>query len=133
MPLDTLACVAEFHRTFEQPVSDKPYIDDVTLNKFRLKLLREELDELESWLDEGNEVEVLDALTDLQYILDGTYLSLGFHRAKEPAFAEIHRSNLTKLGTDGRPVKRSDGKVLKGPNYSPPDLTKVLRELGFVE
>lgn len=123
----SLDLVREFHLLYGQPVSDEPMIADSALNELRLDLLYEELDELRDALDDGDAVATLDALTDLQYVLDGAYLSLGFHRVKDAALAEVQRSNLSKLGADGKPVLRADGKVLKGPGFSPPDLAKVLR------
>ena len=93
----------------------------------RIELLREELAELKEALDSGDTVGVLDALTDLQYVLDGADRSLGYHQLKDAAFAEVQRSNMSKLGPDGKPVIRpEDGKILKGPNYSPPDLAAVI-------
>lgn len=124
---DTLEKVREFHDTYGVAVKDVPDLSDDGISALRLTLLQEELDELREALAAGDAVEVLDALTDLQYILDGTYLSLGFHRLKQAAFAEVHRSNMSKLGADGRPIYREpDRKVLKGPNYTPPDLVAVL-------
>lgn len=93
---------------------------------FRVALLQEELNELTAAIAAGDEVEVLDALTDLQYVLDGAFLSLGFHKMKRLAFDEVHRSNLSKLGLDGRPVFREDGKVLKPDHWSPPRLKGIL-------
>lgn len=69
---------------------------------------------------------VLQELSDIQYVLDGTYLSLGLHRYKNFAFLEVHNSNMSKLGEDGKPVRREDGKIMKGPNYWYPDMNKVL-------
>lgn len=118
--------VQQFHAAFEQPVKDLPNIDDDELNELRLNLLFEELQELKDALVNRDEVGVLDALTDLQYVLDGAYLSLGYHRFKDAAIREVHSSNMSKLGEDGKPIKRADGKALKGPQYRPPDLQKVL-------
>lgn len=124
---DTLAKVREFHDTYGVAVKDAPDLSDGGINALRVTLLQEELDELREALAAGDTVEVLDALTDLQYILDGTYLSLGFHALKRAAFDEVHRSNMSKLGADGKPIYReSDRKVLKGPNYTPPDLRAIL-------
>lgn len=123
----TLERVKVFHATYGLPVKDAPDLSDQRTNDLRINLLQEELDELKEALAAGNEKEVLDALTDLQYVLDGAYLSLGYHLLKEPAFAEVQRSNMSKLGVDGKPVIRpEDGKILKGPNYSPPDLAAVI-------
>lgn len=91
-------------------------------------LLREEVDELEEALNKRDTVGVLDALTDIQYVLDGAYLNLGFKDFKVKALLEVHRSNMSKLGVDGKPIYREDGKVLKGPHYSPPDLRGILSQ-----
>ena len=97
-------------------------------NKLRLNLLQEEVDELKEALANGDTVEALDALTDIQYVLDGAYLSLGLHKLKDAAFSEVQRSNMSKLGEDGKPIRREeDGKILKGPNYFAPDLKAVLK------
>jgi predicted HAD superfamily Cof-like phosphohydrolase len=125
----TLDGVKQFHETYGLPVKDAPDLTDRRTNDLRISLLQEELDELKEALADGNEKEVLDALTDLQYVLDGAYLSLGYHLLKEPAFNEVQRSNMSKLGKDGKPVIRpEDGKILKGPDYSPPDLAAVLAQ-----
>jgi predicted HAD superfamily Cof-like phosphohydrolase len=127
MVKNTLDGVKQFHDTYGLPVKDAPDLSDARVNALRISLLQEELDELKEALAEGNEKEVLDALTDLQYVLDGAYLSLGYHLLKDIAFAEVQRSNMSKLGRDGKPVIRpEDGKILKGPDYSPPDLAMVL-------
>lgn len=126
----SLDLVKQFHKTFEQPVHDQPKLDDENVNALRLDLLYEELIELRVALDNHDPVATLDALTDLQYVLDGAYLSLGLHRWKMAALAEIQRSNMTKLDMQGLPIKRFDGKILKGPLYEPPDLKKVLNGSG---
>lgn len=124
----SLDLVKEFHQTYGQPIEDRPHILDQDLNAFRLDLLYEELDELRDALDAGDIVEVVDALGDLQYVLDGAFLAFGYHKMKDAVMKEIHRSNMSKLGPDGLPVLREDGKVMKGPDYSPPDLASVLRD-----
>ena len=101
---------------------------DPKTNDLRINLLAEELDELREALVAGDIVEVLDALTDLQYVLDGAYLSFGLHDVKDAAFAEVQRSNMSKLGEDGKPIRReSDGKILKGPNFFEPDLSQFIK------
>jgi predicted HAD superfamily Cof-like phosphohydrolase len=123
---DTLACVRKFHEVFGAPVKNRPDISDKALNELRIRLLQEELDELKAALEAGDIVETLDALTDLQYVLDGAYLSFGLHEIKNAAFEEVQRANMSKLGEDGKPVLReSDRKVLKGPNYRAPDIKAV--------
>ncbi len=124
--MNSLDLVREFHVTYGQAVADAPVVNDCDLNVLRLDLLEEELGELAVALNARDEVGVLDALTDLQYVLDGAYLALGFHAYKGDALLEVHRSNMSKLGADGKPVLREDGKILKGPNYSKPDLGAVL-------
>jgi len=122
-----LARVREFHQAFGHPVKDRPDLNDERLVYLRVALIREEFKELETAVFNFDEAETLDALCDLQYVLDGAFLALGFHKFKESGMAEVHRSNMSKLGEDGKPVYRKDGKILKGPNYSPPDLEAVLR------
>lgn len=128
---DTLEAVREFHTVFSAITKAEPDIADKALNDFRVRLLQEELDELKDALAQNDIVEVLDALTDLQYVLDGAFLAFGLHALKKPAFDEVHRSNMSKLGRDGKPVLReSDNKVLKGPDYTPPDLASVYEAHG---
>ena len=129
MTKSTLEMVQEFHETYGLPVENTPNINDEKTNALRINLLAEELDELKEALEDGNMVEVLDALTDLQYVLDGAYLSFGLQDQKMAAFTEVHRSNMSKLGEDGKPIRReSDGKVLKGPNYFKPDLVQFIKQ-----
>lgn len=124
----TLDQVREFHETYGLPVKSSPDISDQKTNDLRINLLAEELDELKEALVAGDIVEVLDALTDLQYVLDGAYLSFGLHDVKDAAFNEVQRSNMSKLGEDGKPIRReSDGKVLKGPNFFEPDLSQFIK------
>jgi len=127
MTKSTLEQVREFHETYGLPVKDTPHISDAKTNALRINLLTEELEELQDALKDDDIVEVLDALTDLQYVLNGAYLSFGLHNVKTAAFDEVHASNMSKLGEDGKPIRReSDGKVLKGPNYWKPDLSKFV-------
>lgn len=128
MTKTTLEQVQEFHDTYGLPVKDAPDLSDPKTNDLRINLLAEELDELKEALKNNDPVEALDALIDLQYVLDGAFLSLGLHDVKEAAFAEVHRSNMSKLGEDGKPIRReSDGKVMKGPNYFTPDLAQFVK------
>lgn len=123
----TLDQVQEFHETYGLPVLNDLGISDQKTNELRINLLAEELDELKEALDQGDMVETLDALIDLQYVLDGAFLSFGMQHLKTPAFDEVHRSNMSKLGADGKPIRReSDGKVLKGPNYFKPNLAQFI-------
>ena len=126
--MKTVELVEEFHRVFGHTVADSINIDNRKLNALRVELIREELEELGYALNTNDAIEVLDALTDLQYVLDGAYLALGFSQYKDAAFNEVHRSNMSKLGADGKPIYRADGKILKGVNYSEPNLAKVMGE-----
>lgn len=127
MSKTTLDQVQEFHETYGLPVLDKPNISDAKTNTLRINLLAEELDELREALAAGDLVETLDALIDLQYVLDGAFLSFGLQSVKQAAFDEVHRSNMSKLGEDGQPIRRpEDGKVLKGPNYFQPDMVQFI-------
>ncbi len=125
--MKSIDLVRQFHVAFGQPILDTPSIANDAIKTLRIELLKEELRELEYALDTQNESGVLDALTDLQYVLDGAYLSLGFHKWKEAASAEFHRSNMSKLDENGAPVLREDGKILKGPKYLPPDLVTAMQ------
>jgi predicted HAD superfamily Cof-like phosphohydrolase len=123
----TLEQVQEFHETYGLPVKDSPDISDAKTNQLRINLLAEEVEELKEALEAGDMVEVLDALTDIQYVLDGAYLSFGLQHVKTAAFEEVQRSNMSKLGEDGKPIVRpEDGKILKGPNYFKPDIAQFI-------
>jgi predicted HAD superfamily Cof-like phosphohydrolase len=114
--------VAEFMRTFGQDVEEEPIWTSVS--NLRYRLIYEELGELREALDNRDIVEVADALTDLLYVVYGAGHSFGINLDK--CFEEVHNSNMSKLGEDGKPIRREDGKVLKGPNFREPDLRKVL-------
>lgn len=118
--------VKEFHERFGHPVAAEPdqFLRDEALNVLRIALIKEELDELIDAVEMGEIVNVADALADLEYVIHGAALAWGI--PLDACTAEVHRSNMSKLGEDGKPILREDGKVLKGPNYSPPDLSAVL-------
>ena len=120
--------VLRFHRTYGVPIAQTPHIDNNEENDLRLSLLKEELGELEEALTNRDQVAVADALADLQVVLDGTFIQLGFWLAKDDLLAEVHRSNMSKLMPDGSVKRREDGKVLKGPNFSEPKLAHVLNQ-----
>ncbi|MGH1455387.1 MAG: hypothetical protein ACRBDI_01270 [Alphaproteobacteria bacterium] len=124
----TLDQVQEFHETYGLSVEGSPKISDGKTNLLRINLLTEELGELKEALEQGDLVETLDALIDLQYVLDGAFLSFGLQHVKDAAFDEVHRSNMSKLGADGKPIRRpEDGKVLKGPDYFKPDMAQFVQ------
>ena len=114
--------VSEFHKAFNVPIIDTPKLPSVQRCKLRHDLLQEEVNELYDASKFGDVVEVADAIIDCLYVLLGTAVEYGLSRILEKCFDEVHRSNMSKLGLDGNPVVRHDGKVLKGENYSPPNL-----------
>ena len=89
-------------------------------------MLAEELEEYRQACRDGDPIAVADALADQLYVLLGTFISHGMHPIAANLFDEVHRSNMSKMGPDGRPTLRADGKVTKGPNFSPPDFGAVL-------
>ena len=117
--------VEEFHRTYGVPVrsTDNPSIISERAG-LRHSLIAEEFNEFEDALHDNDIVEVADALADLIYVIYGTALEFGI--PLDEVLAEVHRSNMSKLGSDGKPIYREDGKVIKGPNYFQPDIRGVL-------
>ncbi len=120
--------VRAFHDAFGIANSSGPRADigdrDALL---RYKLIREENEEYLEAALRGDLVEVADALGDILYILCGTLLKHGLEHKIDEVFREIQRSNMSKLGADGKPIHRDDGKVMKGPDYFPPDIERILR------
>ncbi|MDB4462260.1 nucleoside triphosphate pyrophosphohydrolase family protein [bacterium] len=116
----------DFMEAFGQEVLDKPTLPDFNLSELRIDLIQEELQELIDALDAKDIVEIADALTDILYVTYGAGHSFGIDL--DECFLEVHRSNMTKLGEDGRPLYRPDGKVMKGPNYETPQLAKIILE-----
>lgn len=124
-----LAAVEQFHQAFGLGVSQKPRPDlGVATNQLRFTLMAEENEEYLEAANKGDMVEVADALGDMLYILCGTILEHGMQHKIEAVFEEIQRSNMSKLGADGTPIYREDGKVLKGPSYFKPDIKAILRD-----
>ena len=122
-----LRCVEQFQRAFNSGVQTAPTAN-IGLEKarFRHELMCEESQEYLDAVEAGDVVEVADALGDQLYVLCGTIIEHGMQGVIEDVFAEIHRSNMTKLGDDGKPVYRKDGKVAKGPKYIRPDLKEIV-------
>jgi len=117
--------VGDFHHAFGLPVRGRPTADiPVEEAVLRQALLDEEVDELRVAVADADVVGIADALADIVYIACGTAHAYGIDL--DAVVAEVHRSNMTKLGTDGRPLYRADGKVLKGPAYEPPRVAAVL-------
>ena len=117
--------VKQFHKTYKIGYSDKPLASlGKNKNRLRFKLMSEENNEYLAAADNNDMIEVADALGDMLYILCGTILEHGMQDLIEPVFDEIQKSNMSKLGEDGNPIFREDGKVMKGPNYFKPNFTK---------
>lgn len=122
-----LSSVALFHRSFGLGISETPRADlGGNKNKLRFGLMEEENQEYLEAAERDDLVEVADALGDMLYILCGTILEHGLQHKIEEVFEEIQRSNMSKLGADGNPIYREDGKVLKGPNYFKPNIGGIL-------
>lgn len=115
--------VTEFHETYGVPIRTKP-IAAPPDSDLRTRLLAEEVQEYYDAVEAGDVIEVADALADIAYVVFGTALVHGIDL--DAVLEEVHRSNMSKLGDDGQPVCREDGKVIKGPLYFRPDIGKVL-------
>lgn len=118
--------VRQFHQTYGVRIQEAAGLPGSERRELRGDLLREEFEELCKAEAENNFIEIADALADMLYIIHGTALEYGI--PLDAVVAEVHRSNMSKLDQSGRPIYRSDGKILKGPNYSAPDIAGVLAE-----
>ena len=116
--------VGDFMEAFGQEVLYIPTMPDFNLSALRLDLIEEEVQELRDGLANKSMLEIADALTDILYVVYGAGHAFGLDL--DDCFHEVHSSNMTKLGADGRPLYREDGKVMKGPNYREPDLTPFI-------
>ena len=116
--------VGVFMKTFGQEVKDKPSFSTDKINKLRLDLIKEELSELTEAMNNKDLLEVADALTDILYVTYGAGHAFGIDLDK--CFEEVQNSNMSKLDDNGKPIYNEYGKVMKGPNYFKPDLTKFI-------
>ena len=116
--------VGIFMKTFGQEVKSKPSFSTDKINKLRIDLIKEELDELKEAIDNNDLLEVADALTDILYVTYGAGHAFGINLDK--CFDEVQNSNMSKLDENGEPIYNESGKVMKGPNYFKPDLTKFV-------
>lgn len=122
-----IEAVKAFHTAFKLGYRNTPKANlGADKNKLRYELMHEENQEYLEAANADDLVEVADALGDMLYILCGTIIEHGLQHKIEEVFDEIQRSNMSKLGDDGEPIYREDGKVLKGPNYFKPDILKIL-------
>ena len=116
--------VGIFMKTFGQEVKKKPSFSTDKINKLRLDLIKEELSELTDAMKNKDLLEVADALTDILYVTYGAGHAFGIDLDK--CFDEVQNSNMSKLGENGKPIYNENGKVMKGPNYFKPDLSKFV-------
>ena len=117
--------VKNFMETFGQEVKSSPSFSSEKINKLRYNLIKEELDEFKQALDNDDLLEVADALTDILYVTYGAGHAFGIDL--DACFQEVQDSNMSKLGENGKPIFNDQGKVMKGPNYFKPDLSKYIK------
>ncbi len=116
--------VGVFMKTFNQEVKNSSSLSTDKINSLRISLIKEELEELKQAITEKNLTEVADALTDILYVTYGAGHAFGINLDK--CFEEVQKSNMSKLGKDGKPIFNDSGKVMKGPAYFKPDLSKFI-------
>ena len=117
--------VKNFMQTFGQEVKNKPSFSSEKINKLRYDLIKEELEELKEALDKKDLVETADALTDILYVTYGAGHAFGINL--NDCFEEVQQSNMSKLNNEGKPIYNDAGKVMKGPKYFKPDLSKFIK------
>ena len=117
--------VKTFMKTFGQEVKEKSSFSSDKINQLRVNLIKEELDELKIAIDSKNLIEVADALTDILYVTYGAGHAFGINLDR--CFDEVQQSNMSKLDDNGNPIYNDSGKVMKGPKYFKPDLSKFLK------
>lgn len=123
----------DFQSAYNSTRNTKPTLITTDEAQLRYRLGKEELDEYLEACNNNDLIEVADALADQLYILLGTMVAHGMKDVIEDIFDDVHRSNMSKLGPDGKPIYREDGKILKGPNFSPPNISKYLSDNGQLE
>jgi len=116
--------VMDFMNNFKQEVKYNPEFPDEKVQKLRISLIEEELEELKEAMGKEDMIGVADALTDILYVTYGAGAAFGIDLDK--CFEEVHNSNMSKLDRDGRPIYRNDGKIPKGPDYFEPNLEKIV-------
>ncbi len=122
-----IEAVTKFHESYGLGIEHTPKANlPKNISELRFNLMKEENEEYLQATRDEDLIEIGDALGDMLYILCGTIIAHGFQDKIESIFDEIQRSNMSKLGADGKPIYRKDGKVMKGPNYFKPDLKKIL-------
>ena len=126
--INALEKLIDFHKSFEINIEEKPFIPSTDRCNLRQKLLEEELSEFKEAWETKDIIEVADALADIQYVLLGTILEFGLQNYFSDIFNEVHRSNMTKLDDNGKPLRRNDGKVIKSKSYDPPNISKIIKQ-----
>lgn len=124
---DYIEMVGDFHTVFDQKDGNKPRLINTNEGKLRYSLLAEENNEYLEAVEANDLVGIADALGDQLYIIYGTILKHGLQHKIEEVFKEIHRSNMSKLGANGKPIYREDGKILKGPSYFRPNIKSIIQ------
>lgn len=122
--VDPHELVREFHIKYAMPVGDFPQMLTEAREALRMDLIEEELEELQEALANDDIIEAIDALGDMVYVIYGMAIEMGVNLA--PVLEEIQRSNMSKLDENGKPIYRSDGKVLKGPYFSQPNIADAI-------
>ena len=122
--MSNFASVKKFMETFGQEIKEKASFPNDKITSLRYELIKEELGEFKEAIDKKDIKEVADALTDILYVTYGAGHAFGIDLDK--CFEEVQNSNMSKLGKDGKPIYNENGKVMKGPNYFKPDLTKFV-------
>ena len=117
--------VGQFMKTFGQEVKTKPGLSSEKINNLRISLINEEMEEFKEAIKNNDLKEAVDALTDILYVTYGAGHAFGVNLDK--CFDEVQRSNMSKLGNDGKPIYNEVGKVMKGPGYFKPDLSKFIK------
>ena len=129
--LDSVRC---FHEVFQAYMERTPTATvPVEISQGRIQMFLEELEEYRAAVHNHDIVEIADALTDMLYVLLGTFITHGLQDIAEELFAEVHRSNMSKLDEQSQPIFREDGKVLKSDQFSDPDLRSIIAKIGPVE
>ena len=129
MPHRVLSCVREFCLAFDQPQQDTPQLADDERRRIRMRQLEDKYHDYR-YAERANDlVKISESLADMLYVIGVTALEYGI--PLDTIFLEVHRSNMTRLGVDGRAIVREDGKIMKGPNYKKPDVVAILCEATF--
>ncbi len=129
-----LESVRRFHEVFQVNIERTPTARlPAEITEWRIKMLLEELDEYREAVKNRDVVEIADALTDMLYVLLGTFIAHGLQDIAEELFDEVHRSNMSKLDEQGKPIFRADGKVRKSGRFRDPDLRPIIAKTGQAE